>query len=84
MNAIIGHVIVIAVLLVIVFFCGRYALRQIKAELSGQASCAGCKNGCGGGCTSCSSAGQCPSYRKTGGRVKRHILRNKDRLNAGK
>lgn len=52
MNPVVGQIIVISVLAVIVFFCGRSMLRNIRAELRGEGSCAGCP-----GCSSCSKSG---------------------------
>ena len=52
MNPVIGQIIVISVLAVIVFFCGRSMLRNIRAELRGEGSCAGCP-----GCSGCSKSG---------------------------
>ena len=52
MNPIIGHAVVIAAILAIVFFSGRSVLRGIKAEMRGEKSCAGCSR-CGAGCAEC-------------------------------
>ena len=54
MNPIIGQAIVIAVIAVLAFICGRNVLRDIKAELKGQGTCAGCSGSCheGSGCGS--------------------------------
>lgn len=52
MNPVIGQAIVIAVICVIAFFAARATLRNIKAELRGEATCAGC-NGCGGNKAEC-------------------------------
>ncbi|MBO6214880.1 MAG: FeoB-associated Cys-rich membrane protein [Lachnospiraceae bacterium] len=54
MPPILGNIIVLAILAVIVFFCGRNVIRDIKHELSG-GSCASCPGACsGGGCSGCS------------------------------
>ena len=55
MSPVIGQGIVIAVICVITFFAARATLRNIKAELRGEATCAGC-SGCGQGK---SSGGTC-------------------------
>ncbi len=57
MNAVLGHIIVIAILLVIVYFCGRNAFRSFKAELSGTGNCAGCGGSCSGCGSSCNMNG---------------------------
>lgn len=44
----VGEIIVIASVLVLAFFSGRSTLRSIKAELRGEATCAGCSGGCAG------------------------------------
>ena len=53
MSAVLGNIIVIAILAVIVFFCGKSVIGSIKGELSG-GGCAGCSHNCGccGGCSS--------------------------------
>ncbi len=52
MSAVMGNIIVIAILAVIVFFCAKSVIGSIKGELSG-GGCAGCSHNCGccGGCT---------------------------------
>ncbi len=58
MPSIVGNIIAIAVLFVVLFFCGRNVVRDIRGELSGS-GCAGCTGSCGGGCSGC--AGNCAS-----------------------
>jgi hypothetical protein len=41
-----GEILVIAGIIVLAFFSGRSTLRSIKAELRGEATCAGCSK-CG-------------------------------------
>ena len=54
MNPVIGQASVILILAVIVFFAGRRTIRDIRDELAGRKSCAGCKGGChGGSCETC-------------------------------
>ena len=51
----IGQIFVIAAVIILAFFSGRSTLRNIRAELRGEATCAGCK-GCGkrgGDCCAC-------------------------------
>ncbi|MCR5594475.1 MAG: FeoB-associated Cys-rich membrane protein [Lachnospiraceae bacterium] len=51
MSVILGHAIVILILAVIVFFCGRSVIREIRHELNG----GGC-SGCGGNCSGCTAS----------------------------
>ena len=51
MPPVLGHIIVIAILAIIVYFCGRNVIRGIKHELSG-GGCTGCPGGCAG-CSKC-------------------------------
>ncbi len=53
MPAILGNIIAVAIILVIVYFCGKNVVEMIRGELSGK-GCAGCSGGCSGSCTSCS------------------------------
>ena len=54
MDPMIGQVIVIAVLAAVVFLAGRRTIRDIRDELAGRKSCAGCAGGChGGSCEAC-------------------------------
>ncbi len=64
MPGILGNIIVIAVLLVIVYFAGRRTLKDIRAELNGQgcSSCGGGCSGCSGHCASCGS--KCSNAKK--------------------
>ena len=54
-----GEIIAIAAVLLLAFFSGRSTLRNIKAELRGESTCAGCSGGCagcgksGGDCCAC-------------------------------
>ncbi len=54
MPPILGNAIVVLVLLLIIFFCTKDVISNIRNELKG-GSCAGCKGGCSGSCGSCSS-----------------------------
>ena len=60
MPPMIGQGIVIAGICVITFFAARATLRNIKAELRGEATCAGCNgcNGCGGNKAECKMCGK--------------------------
>ena len=48
----IGQAIVIAVICIVTFFAARETIRNIRAELRGEATCAGC-SGCGGNKAEC-------------------------------
>ena len=68
MPPILGHIIVIAVLLVVCFLSGRAAFLDIRNQLAGKGGCgssSGC-SGCSGG--SCASCGGCsvPDGKRTG------------------
>ena len=52
MPPVIGYSIAIAVLVIVTFFCGRSMIRNIKAELKGEGTCAGCSKA-----GTCSAAG---------------------------
>ena len=54
MPPILGHIIVIAILAVPVYFAGRYCLHDIKSAFSG----GGC-GGCSGDCSSCRGSCSC-------------------------
>ena len=58
MSPVLGHIIVIAMLAVPVFFAGRYCFREIKGALT-DGSCGGCSGGCSGDCSSCGSSCSC-------------------------
>ena len=65
MSPVLGHVIVIALLLLLVFFCGRVVVRDIRGSLSGKCGgCGGSYASCGGSCASCGM--NCEMRRKTG------------------
>ena len=53
MPPILGNIIVIAILAVVVFFAGRYCLRDIKNQLSGHGGCGSCSGNCGSCGASC-------------------------------
>jgi len=54
MDPVIGHIIVIAAVSVLAFFCLRSMLNGIRAEMRGERSCAGCSGcGTGAGCKEC-------------------------------
>ncbi|MBQ1407686.1 MAG: FeoB-associated Cys-rich membrane protein [Eubacterium sp.] len=52
MNPILGHIIVITVLLIVVFFAGRATIKELRAELNGK-PCSQCGGSCSGSCSSC-------------------------------
>ena len=60
MNPLIGQAVVIAVITVLTIICGRNVLRDIKAELKGEETCAGCSGSCHGG-SKCGNASGCGS-----------------------
>ncbi|MCR5101682.1 MAG: FeoB-associated Cys-rich membrane protein [Butyrivibrio sp.] len=62
MPPIIGNIIVIAILLVVLYVCGKNVIQDIKGELTGK-GCAGCSGNCSGSCSSCGS--NCSSKIKT-------------------
>ena len=72
MPSMIGNIIVIAVLAIVVFFCGRSVLRQIRAELRGEATCAGCSGNCHG----CGSAGKCSACTISAEEIKKLMEKN--------
>ena len=72
MPPIVGNIIVIAVLAVVAFFCGRATLRSIRAELRGEATCAGCSGNCHG----CGSAGKCSACSITAEEIKELMEQN--------
>ena len=61
MPPILGHIIVIAILAVPVYFAGRYCLRDIRGSLTG----GGC-GGCSGDCSSCGGSCSCGGNRPEG------------------
>ena len=72
MPPIVGNIIVIAVLAAVTFFCGRATLRSIRAELRGEATCAGCSGNCHG----CGSAGKCSACSITAEEIKKVMEQN--------
>lgn len=46
MPPVLGNIIVICILAVVLFFCGKSVLRSIRAELKGEGTCAGCNGSC--------------------------------------
>ena len=61
MSPVLGHAIVILILAVIVYFCGRNVIRDIRGQLSGRGSCGGCSGNCakcGGSCKAHTPAGR--------------------------
>ena len=73
MDPMIGQGIVIAVLAVIVFACGRSAILEILAELRGERSCAGC-TGCQSGksCEECRMCARLEELRKQKNKEEMH------------
>jgi len=69
MPSILGHIIVIAVLAVPVYFSARYCIRDIRNQLNG----GGC-SACGGSCSGCSgNCAGCGAHCKTGaGKTAQH------------
>ncbi len=54
MPPLIGNLIVIAILAVILFICGKNVVEMIKGELNGK-GCSGCGGSCSGNCSACRS-----------------------------
>ena len=65
MPPILGHIIVIAVLLVVCFLSGRAAFLDIWNQLAGKGGCGSCSGGCGGNCASCGGC-SVPDGKRTG------------------
>ena len=63
---------VIAILAAVIFFCGRATIRSIRAELRGEATCAGCSGNCHG----CGSAGKCSSCSISAEEIKKLMEKN--------
>lgn len=57
MPPVIGNLIAIAIVILILYVCGKNVVIMLKGELTGK-GCSGCSGSCSGscsGCTSCSS-----------------------------
>ena len=64
MNPVIGQIIVIAVIAALAFVCGRVVLKDIKSELKGEGTCAGCSGSCHGGSGCGGDAMECAACMK--------------------
>ncbi|MBO5621001.1 MAG: FeoB-associated Cys-rich membrane protein [Butyrivibrio sp.] len=62
MPPVIGNLIAIAIVIAILYICGKNVVNMIKGELTGK-GCSGCSGSCSGSCSGCSS---CSSHADAG------------------